>query len=68
MHIHVVTNEAGEVVGTVRTDPVQTDDGEITLSAHALEKGQKIHEVEIDEEFWQQDPEDLHQKLASRLK
>ena len=61
-----VTDRAGNVVGAVRSDPVQTDDGELRFYAPKSDK-HTYQEIEVPDELLRADPGQLHVEVARRV-
>jgi hypothetical protein len=61
----VVTDRAGNVVGAVRSDSVQTDDGELRFYAPKSDK-HSYQEIEVADELLRADPGQLRVEVARR--
>ena len=63
----LITNTSGNVLGTLRTDPVHMDGH--TLRFRPVEKeGLKYHELEVEDELLNSTAEELHRDLEARLR
>jgi hypothetical protein len=70
MKIHVITDDKGEVIATVRheTHEAATGDDIIPVGKPEALPGQTVHELELPEHLHQvKDPEELHQHLRDHL-
>ena len=64
----VITDLEGNILGTVRADPVKIGGG-VTVQFHPSPSDkQKYHDVEVPESLLRKSAEDLHKELASKLK
>ncbi len=63
----VVTDREGNVVGTVRSAPVQTDQGELRFSAPKSDT-HSYQEVEVTDELLSSAPDQLHARVAELIR
>lgn len=63
----VVTDRGGNVVGTVRSDPVQTDDGEIQFAAPTSDT-HTYQEIEVSDELLSSGVDELHAVAAELIR
>ena len=63
----VITSPEGRILGSVRSDPIQTDMGTIEFQRRPTSEV-KYHELDIPEELLQQSVERLHEHLDKELK
>jgi len=59
----VITDRAGNVVGAVRSDPVQTDDGELRFYAPKSDK-HTYQEVEVADYLLRAEPGQIRAEVA----
>ena len=68
MRIYVVTDKSGQVLGTLRMQADAAGQGAVKVDA-SLEGDQQFHEIELPSELQNiQSADELHEKLAQRLK
>ena len=67
MRLTVITNQSGEVIGTVRGHSKDFHSGELKAGL-VFSKDQKHHEIEVPDDFEQLGAEDLHKSVTAHLK
>jgi hypothetical protein len=65
--VHVITDAAGEVLGTARLD-LSPEPGAPRLVGLQPEEGQQAHEIEISDEFESMSIEEFHKKVGEHVR
>ena len=63
----VVTDRGGNVVGTVRSDPVQTSEGELQFAAPTSDT-HAYQEIEVSDELLSSEVDQLHAVVAELIR
>ena len=63
----MVTNRSGNVVGTVRSDPVQTSEGELQFAAPTSDT-HTYQEIEVSDELLSSGMDELHAVAAELIR
>jgi hypothetical protein len=62
----VLTDSSGKVIGTVRSDPVQTRQGTLQFHAPVTDK-HTFHEIEVTAKLLELAPDELHAEVANHI-
>lgn len=67
--VFVITDRDGRLLGSVRGDPIETENGTLQFGPppHGLEHDNRFHEVEIPEELLAGPVADLHEEFKRLL-
>jgi hypothetical protein len=63
----VITDINGKVMGTVRSDPVQTDQGELQFRVPRSDR-HAYQEIEVPDELLSSEPDQLHARVAELIR
>lgn len=63
----VITDASGMVIGTVRSDPIQTSDGTLQFRAPVTDK-HAYHEIDVTDELLTLAADQLHAEVANRIR
>jgi hypothetical protein len=70
----VITDSEGHVVGSIRADPIETEDGTLQFQTpnRTIQSPEgtelRYHEIDVPEHLLDNPPESLHRELGQRVK
>jgi len=70
--LRVLTDSEGNVLGTVRTDPIETDSGTIQSEGRPPAESRDVaaidyRDLEVPDDLLERSPENLHMELRRRV-